>query len=65
MGLLKFHKQVRIERLAALFSQPILFERRRRYLQRFLKLPQLSVALLWFPIMEHLIKAYFPKSKHL
>ena len=32
--LLQFHKQVKIERLAALFPQPILFESRRRYLQR-------------------------------
>ena len=65
VGLLQFHKQVRIERLAALFPQPILYESRRRNLQRFLKLPQLSVALLWFPIIEHLIKTYFPKSKRL
>ena len=27
VGLLQFHKQVKIERLAALFPQPILFER--------------------------------------
>ncbi|NEO17443.1 MULTISPECIES: IS4 family transposase [unclassified Moorena] len=65
VGLLQFHKQVRIERLAALFPQPILFESRRRYLQRFLKLPKLSVVLLWFPIMEHLIKTYFSKYKRL
>ncbi|WP_293117418.1 IS4 family transposase [Moorena sp. SIO3E8] len=65
IGLLQFHKEVRIERLAALFPQPILFESRRRYLQRFLLLPQLSVALLWFPIIEHLIETYFGKSSRL
>ncbi len=30
VGLLQFHKQVRIEKLAVLFSQPILYESRRR-----------------------------------
>ena len=34
--LFQAHKQVRIERLAALFPQPIKFESRRRRLQRFL-----------------------------
>ncbi|HEY9809044.1 MAG TPA: IS4 family transposase [Halomicronema sp.] len=65
VGLLQFHKQVRIERLAALFPQPILYESRRRYLQRFLKLPHLSVATLWLPIIEHLIKTHFCKNKRL
>ncbi len=65
VGLLQFHKQVRIERLAALFPQPILFESRRRSIQRFLQLPQLSVVILWFPIIEHLINTYLPKSKYL
>ena len=65
VGLLQFHKQVRIERLAALFPQPILYESRRRYLQRFLLLPQLSVAILWLPIIEHLIKTHFCKEKRL
>jgi hypothetical protein len=41
--LLQAHKQVRIERLAALFPQPIKFESRRRRLQRFLILPKLSL----------------------
>ena len=65
VGLLQFHKQVRLERLAALFPQPILYESRRRYLQRFLKLPHLSVAILWLPIIEHLIKTHFAKDKRL
>ncbi len=34
--LLQFQKQVRIERLAACLPLPILFESRRRHLQRFL-----------------------------
>jgi hypothetical protein len=56
---------VKIERLAALFPQPILFESRRRYLQRFLILPQLSVATIWLPIIKNLIQIHFPKSQRL
>jgi hypothetical protein len=37
--LLQFHKTVTIERLATVFPQPILFESRRRSLQRFLVVP--------------------------
>lgn len=53
--LLQFHKQVRIERLAACFPIPILYESRRRHIQRFLTLPQLSLPLLWFPLIKSII----------
>ena len=56
--LLQGHRTVQLERLAALFPQPITFESRRRNLQRFLKLPQLRVKLLWFPLIKHII-AFF------
>ena len=54
--LLQFHKQVRIERLAACMPLPIVFESRRRHLQRFLILPQLSVALLWLPLIKYILR---------
>ena len=54
--LLQFQKQVRIERLAACLPLPILFESRRRHLQRFLILPQLSVALIWLPLIKGIIR---------
>ena len=54
--LLQQHKQVRIERLAACLPLPNLFESRRRHLQRFLILPQLSVVLIWFPLIKGIIK---------
>lgn len=54
--LLQQHKQVRIERLAACLPLPILFESRRRHLQRFLILPQLSVVLIWLPIIKGVIR---------
>jgi hypothetical protein len=50
--LLQFHKQVRVERLAACLPLPILYESRRRHVQRFLALPQLSIPLLWFPLIK-------------
>lgn len=54
--LVQFHKTVTIEKLATVFPQPILFESRRRSIQRFLSLPQLSIQLLWFPLLKHWIK---------
>ena len=43
--LLQFHKQIRIERLAAYLPLPILYESRRRHVQRFLILPQHGISL--------------------
>jgi hypothetical protein len=51
VSLLQRERQVSLERLATLFAQPIQFESRRRNLQRFLILLQLSVKALWFPIL--------------
>lgn len=55
--LLQFHKTVTIEKLATVFPQPILFESRRRCIQRFLQLPQLSVQYLWFPLLKRWVKS--------
>jgi len=62
--LLQFQKQVRIERLAALWPEPILFESRRR-LQRFLVLPIVNIKQLWFPLVKHLEKLNFSKNDQL
>lgn len=62
--LLQFHKTVRIERLAACLPLPILFESRRRHLQRFLILPQMSVALIWLPLIKCILRTQIkPKSQ--
>jgi hypothetical protein len=53
LWLLQVHKQVKIERLAALFPVPILYESRRRHIQRFLLLPNLSLPLIWFPLIKY------------
>lgn len=63
--LLQVHKQVRIERLAACLPIPILYESRRRHLQRFLILRKLSVPLVWFPLIKCILKTQIPLSKRL
>ena len=57
--LLQNQKQVRIERLAATLPLPIQQNSRRRHLQRFLNLDALSVVLLWFPLIEEILKRHF------
>jgi len=57
--LLQTLKQVRLETLATVLPLPITFESRRRKLQRFLKLPQLTFERLWFPIIRQWVKAEF------
>lgn len=64
--LLQFYKNVTIEKLATVLPQPILFESRRRSIQRFLLLPHLSVKCLWFPLLKHWVKiSKFTKGKRL
>lgn len=57
--LLQTHRNVCLSRLASLFPQPIKYESRLRNIQRFLRLPHLSVKLLWFPIVKHMLKQQF------
>lgn len=54
--LLQFHKTVTIEKLATVLPQTIQFESRRRSIQRFLLLPQLSIQLIWFPLLKRWVK---------
>lgn len=61
--LLQQHKQVRIERSSAYLPLPILFESRRRPKQRFLILPQLSVALIWFPLIKGILRTQIKPEK--
>lgn len=51
--MLQSHRQIQLGRLASIFPQPIHYKSRIRNLQRFLLLPQLSVRLLWFPILKY------------
>jgi hypothetical protein len=63
--LLQHQKQVRIERLAATLPLPIQQNSRRRHLQRFLNLDALSVVLLWFPLIEEMLKRHFKPGAQL
>jgi hypothetical protein len=54
--LLQVHRQVKLSTLASVFPQPIHYRSRKRNLQRFLVLPQLSVKLLWFPLLKYWIR---------
>jgi len=49
---------VRLERLARVFPYPITTESRRRKLQRFLDIPQLTSALIWFPSIAYWLTTY-------
>lgn len=63
--LLQRQKQVRIERLAAILPLPIQQNSRRRHLQRFLNLPNLSVVLLWFPLVKEILSRQINAGSHL
>jgi hypothetical protein len=52
LDLIQSEKQVNLERLVRVFPYPITAEGRRRKLQRFLDLPQLTIALIWFPYIS-------------
>ena len=54
--LLQAHRQVKLSVLASVFPQPIQYQSRKRSLQRFLLLPQLSAKLLWFPLVKYWIR---------
>lgn len=49
--LLQTHRQVKLSALASVFPQLIQCRSRKRNLQRVLVLPQLSIKLLWFPLI--------------
>jgi hypothetical protein len=58
LDIIQSEKQVRLERLARVFPYPITTESRRRKLQRFLDLPQLTILLIWFPLIAYLLTTY-------
>jgi hypothetical protein len=58
LDLIQSEKQVSLERLARVFPYPIMVESRRRKLQRFLDLPQLTLTLIWFPLIAYWLTTY-------
>jgi hypothetical protein len=57
--LLSVYRWVRLEELANKFPSPILWESRRRKLQRFLESPNLTIENIWLPIITGYIRAVF------
>ncbi|NJL77683.1 MAG: IS4 family transposase [Richelia sp. RM2_1_2] len=63
LNLLQSIKKVSLEKLASVLPLPIKFESRRKRIQRFLSLPNLTIEKIWFPIIEELLKIYFTSDK--
>lgn len=63
ISLLQTIKQVRLEALATALPMPIAFNSRRRKLQRFLSLEQLTFENIWFPILQAWLKADFEPNQ--
>jgi hypothetical protein len=61
--LLQAHKQVSIESLATIMPYPITFESRKRTIQRFLKLPIITLKKLWFSVIKYILRTQFNKQK--
>ena len=60
LSVMQSEKQVRLERLARVFPDPITTESRRRKLQRFRDLPNLTISLIWFPLITYWLTTYCP-----
>ncbi len=58
LSLIQSEKSVRLERLARVFPYPIRSESRRRKLQRFLDLPELTISQIWFPLITYWLNTY-------
>ncbi len=59
LSLLQSIKQVNLETLANALPIPIIFESRRKKLQRFLSLPNLTIEKIWLPIVKTWLSTYF------
>ena len=55
LHLLQSIKKVSLEKLASALPLPIKFESRRKRIQRFLSLPNLTIEKVWFPIIKEIL----------
>jgi hypothetical protein len=65
LNVLQSERQVKLERLARVFPSLILSESRRRKLQRFLSLPQLTVRQIWYPLITYWLTTYYQAGQTL
>lgn len=61
--ILQKNKWVRLEELASQFPQKILFESRRKKLQRFLSLPSLTIEGIWWPLFSYWLNQSFEANE--
>lgn len=58
-------KEVSLEKIAAALPLPILFESRRKKVQRYLSLPLFNVETLWLPIIKNWLALNFAENQPL
>ena len=56
-------KEVSLEKIANALPVPILFESRRKKIQRLLSLPILNIQRIWFPIIENWLTQNFSENQ--
>ena len=56
-------KEVSLEKISTALPLPILFESRRKKVQRFLSLPNLNIETLWFPIIKDWVNQKFTANQ--
>ena len=61
--MLQSYRTIQIEKLAAILPLPIKYQSRRRHIQRFLSLPQLTTKCMWFPIIKKWLKINQTRKK--
>lgn len=61
--ILQSYRTIQIEKLASILPIPIKYQSRRRHLQRFLVLPQLTTKCIWFPIIKKWLKIHQNKKR--
>ena len=54
--ILQSYRTIQIEKLASILPIPIKYQSRRRHVQRFLMIPQLTTQCIWFPIIKKWLK---------
>jgi len=59
VSIMQIHRIVKLEELASIFPHKILFQSRRKKLQRFLSIPQLTLEIMWFPLIKFWISQEF------
>lgn len=63
INILQDIKEVSLEKLSTVVPLPILFESRRKKIQRFISLPSWNIKKLWFPIIKNWLEQDFDENQ--